>query len=79
MKEVAVVIKCTVEAIYELCIDIYGAVYKSFTNNKKVVHLAMHAKKRRTRKKNKNRIIKYVLNQIERAGKIDEKDSEERD
>ena len=79
VKEVAVVIKCTVEAIYELCIDIYGAVYKSFTNNKKVVHLAMHAKKMRTRKKNKNRIIKYVLNQIERAGKIDEKDSDERD
>lgn len=78
-ESIAVAIKTVIEAMCEFCIDIYNALYKSFTNNKKVVHLAMHAKKRRTRKKNKNRIIKYVLNQIERAGKIDEKDSDERD
>lgn len=59
-------------------IEIYGALYKSFTNNKKVVHLATHAKKYRTRKKNRNRLAKYVLKQIERTGKIDKEDSDER-
>lgn len=46
--------------------------------NKRVIYLAMHAKKWRTRKKNRNRLAKYVLKQIERTGKIDKEDSDER-
>lgn len=35
--------------------------YLTLTNNKRVLHLADHAKKRRTRKKNTNRIIDCVF------------------
>lgn len=46
--------------------------------NKRVMYWAFHAKKQRTRKKNRNRLAKCVLKKIERAGKIDKKDSDER-
>ena len=36
--------------------------------NKRVVHLAFHSKKFRTRKKNRNRIYKYADKELMRSG-----------
>lgn len=72
-ERLAVELKPFIEALHE----IYAVIFKEITNNKWVAYLAIHARKKRTRKKNRNRMIKYVLNQIERARKIDKKDSDE--
>ena len=75
IESLTVAIKPVVEAVCEICIETYAAIYKACTNNKRVVYLAIHAKKWRTRKKNRNRLIKYVM---KRTDNFDKEDSDER-
>lgn len=75
--DLADVIKECVMAIKNLAVNLFGSIFKSVIGNGRVVYLALHAKKARTRKKNMNRIIKTALREIERTMKIDEKDSDE--
>lgn len=72
-KTVASVIKDLITQVAEFYFNLYKAI-EGTAKADKVVYLAFHAKKARTRKKNINRIKKC----IERAIKIDKKDSDAR-
>lgn len=68
---VAEQIKVVVDAVVQVVKQITDNLCKTFSGwwdsilkcfeNKRVVHLAFHAKKKRTRKKNRNRLLKEFL------------------
>lgn len=68
---VAELIKVVADAIVQVFKKIADNLCKTFSDwwdsilkcfgNKRVVHLAFHAKKKRTRKKNRNRLLKEFL------------------
>lgn len=60
----------TIQRIVKIIIEKWNQFLGCFSN-KKVKHLALHAKKKRTRKKNQHRLVKNFIRMLKEGG-IDE-------
>jgi hypothetical protein len=56
-----------VQAAAEVLNRLWEAVLKSYPD-KRIVHLAFHGKTARIRKKNRGRIVKYIIKELKRSG-----------
>lgn len=59
IKQLAEFVAEVIRAVAEVIKEVWAAIINAYPN-KRVVHLAKHAKKERTRKRNINRIIKWI-------------------
>ena len=63
VQQVVTVIVTVVKKIAEYIHTLWRAIIENYTN-KRVIHLALHHKNLRVRKKNRNRIIKWLRRYI---------------
>ena len=68
MENISATVNVAIRAIKVLTEAITKYMYEQYPN-RRVVHLALHGKRARTRKKNMNRIIRDFKNEIKANGK----------
>lgn len=68
MENLSVVVNVAIKAIKQMVTAVSDYVYKRYPN-RRVVHLALHGKRARTRKKNRNRIMRDLKKEMKRTKK----------
>lgn len=65
LKKISVTVEFAVKAIRQMATVMCEYVYEQYPN-RRVVHLALHSKRARTRKKNRNRILRDLKREMKR-------------